>query len=59
MLTDFADSQAVLLVAGGSGITFAASILEELIGQACKGGIRTRSITLIWYAWLGFSVRSR
>lgn len=48
MFCDFSDAQSVLLVAGGSGITFAASILEELIGQAVEGRIRTRSITLVW-----------
>lgn len=52
MFTDFAESQAVLLFAGGSGITFAASVFEELIHQAIQGALvslrflpRTRVLT--------------
>lgn len=45
---DFADSQSVLLVAGGSGITFAASILEEIVGRASSSGVGTRNVTLVW-----------
>ncbi|GAA5986910.1 hypothetical protein JCM11641_006589 [Rhodosporidiobolus odoratus] len=48
MFTDFADGQAVILFAGGSGMTFGASILEELVDLACRGQLRTRSVTLIW-----------
>lgn len=46
--TDLSESQAVLLVAGGSGITFCAAILEEILGQAVEGTCRTRVITLVW-----------
>lgn len=56
MFNIFSDKQTVLLIAGGSGITFVASILEELVGQAInseKGSgksIRTTSIVLVWVA---------
>jgi hypothetical protein len=40
--------QSVILFAGGSGITFAASSLEELVGEAVKGRLRARSVTLVW-----------
>lgn len=48
MLTDFADAQSVLLVAGGSGITFCAPILEELVYLATVGKTSVRSVTLVW-----------
>ncbi|GAA6052042.1 hypothetical protein JCM3770_002336 [Rhodotorula araucariae] len=48
MYTDFADSHAVLLVAAGSGITFCASILEELVHSATLGQLAARSVTLVW-----------
>lgn len=48
MFTDFAESQAVLLIAGGSGITFAAAIFEELTGAAAAGHIRARTLILVW-----------
>ncbi|GAA5888537.1 hypothetical protein JCM5296_001063 [Sporobolomyces johnsonii] len=48
MYTDFADVQAAVLFAGGSGITFAASVLEELVGLAVKGRLRTRTVTVVW-----------
>ncbi|KAI5476960.1 hypothetical protein MNV49_006988 [Pseudohyphozyma bogoriensis] len=48
MYTDFSESQSVLLVAGGSGITFAASVLEEVIGLAVQGRGRTKAVTLVW-----------
>ncbi|KAL8292140.1 hypothetical protein RQP46_001606 [Phenoliferia psychrophenolica] len=50
MYQDFAEAQSVLLIAGGSGITFCASVLEELVGSAAqlRGNIRTRFVTLVW-----------
>ena len=50
MFHDFVESQAVLLLAGGSGITFCAAILEELVGSAAqpKANIRTRFVYLVW-----------
>ncbi|KAL8276777.1 hypothetical protein RQP46_010833 [Phenoliferia psychrophenolica] len=48
MFTDFSESQNVVLIAGGSGITFAASVLEEIVGQAVDGTCRTRTVTLVW-----------
>lgn len=48
MFTDFCESQNVVLFAGGSGITFAASVLEEILGLAVLGSCRTRSVTLVW-----------
>ncbi|GAA5837137.1 hypothetical protein JCM11251_005264 [Rhodosporidiobolus azoricus] len=48
MYTDFCDAQSAVLFAGGSGITFAASILEELIHLAQQGQLRTRTVTLVW-----------
>ncbi|KAK4698259.1 hypothetical protein P7C70_g8022, partial [Phenoliferia sp. Uapishka_3] len=48
MYTDFSESQNIILFAGGSGITFAASVLEEIIGQAIEGTCRARTLTLVW-----------
>lgn len=48
MFTDFSESQSVILFAGGSGISFAASVLEEIVGQAIDGTCRTRNVTLVW-----------
>lgn len=48
MLTDFADAQSVLLVAGGSGITFCAPLLEELVHLGTVGQTSVRSVTLVW-----------
>ncbi|BGP69264.1 hypothetical protein NBRC10513v2_002607 [Rhodotorula toruloides] len=48
MLTDFADAQSVLLIAGGSGITFCAPLLEELVYLATVGKSSVRSVTLVW-----------
>ncbi|BGP38859.1 hypothetical protein JCM10449v2_002797 [Rhodotorula kratochvilovae] len=48
MYTDFADSHAVVLVAAGSGITFCASVLEELVHLATQGQLAARSATLVW-----------
>lgn len=48
MLTDFANAQSVLLVAGGSGITFCAPLLEELVHLATVGKTSVRSVTLVW-----------
>ncbi|GAA5913972.1 ferric reductase family protein [Sporobolomyces salmoneus] len=45
---DFARYQSVLLFAGGSGITFCASILEELVARAARGDSNNREVTLIW-----------
>mgnify|MGYP001590391201 CR=1 FL=1 len=51
MFTDFAEYQSVLLLAGGSGISFAAPIFEELIARSAdlRGSIRTRHLTLVWW----------
>lgn len=46
--TDLSESQAVLLIAGGSGITFCASLLEEILGQAVEGRGVTQFVTLVW-----------
>ena len=48
MLSDFAESQTVVLIAGTSGMTFAASVLEDIVGKACQGSIYTRTVTLVW-----------
>ncbi|GEM06604.1 ferric-chelate reductase [Rhodotorula toruloides] len=48
MLTDFADAQSVILIAGGSGITFCAPLLEELVYLATVGKTSVRSVTLVW-----------
>ncbi|GAA5900268.1 hypothetical protein JCM6882_002293 [Rhodosporidiobolus microsporus] len=48
MFTDFCDAQSAVLFAGGSGITFAASTLEELVFLAQQGQLRTRTVTLVW-----------
>ncbi|GAA5861446.1 hypothetical protein JCM8547_006130 [Rhodosporidiobolus lusitaniae] len=48
MFTDFADCQSAIFFAGGSGITFAASSIEELVSLAVKGRLRTRTVTLVW-----------
>ncbi|GAA5961808.1 hypothetical protein JCM3765_004079 [Sporobolomyces pararoseus] len=45
---DFASFQSVLLFAGGTGITFCASILEELVGKAARGESSNQEITLVW-----------
>ncbi|GAA5881386.1 hypothetical protein JCM3774_002542 [Rhodotorula dairenensis] len=45
---DFAECEAVLLVAGGSGITSPLPLLEELVHLASKGLARTRVVTLVW-----------
>ena len=49
---DPARFEACMLVAGGSGLTFALSVLEDLIGSALRGGrrrrTRTRIIALVW-----------
>lgn len=55
MYTDFANAQSVILVAAGSGITFAASIFEELVGQAVGGKIRTSRINLVWSVFVSCS----
>ncbi|TNY24614.1 hypothetical protein DMC30DRAFT_114561 [Rhodotorula diobovata] len=48
MYTEYADASAVVLAAGGSGITFCASILEELVHLATQGRTSVRSATLVW-----------
>lgn len=48
MFTNCNESQSDILFAGGSGITFAASVLEEIVGQASNGTCRTRSVILVW-----------
>jgi hypothetical protein len=47
---DFAGFQSVLLFAGGSGITFCAGILEELIEKSSRGESSNRDVTLVWFA---------
>ncbi|KAJ6504187.1 hypothetical protein C8R47DRAFT_968696 [Mycena vitilis] len=46
----FNSYSAALFVAGGSGITFALSAIQELIQQDLKGESRVRVIELIWIA---------
>lgn len=50
---DYGTYESVLLVAGGSGITFTLGILDDLIGRIVKlgrpHGERTRRITFAWY----------
>ncbi|GAA5855222.1 hypothetical protein JCM9279_007510 [Rhodotorula babjevae] len=48
MYTDCVDSSAIVLIAGGSGITFCASVLEELVYLATQGRTSARSATLVW-----------
>ncbi|GAA5839445.1 hypothetical protein JCM5353_008703 [Sporobolomyces roseus] len=45
---NFASYQSVLLFAGGSGITYCASIFEELVGKAARGESMNRDIMLVW-----------
>lgn len=37
-----------MLVAGGSGITYALSTLQELVQKGMDGGSRVRAIDLAW-----------
>jgi len=50
---DFGTFESVLLVAGGSGVTFTLGILDDLVGRIVKlrrpNGERTRRITFAWY----------
>jgi ferric-chelate reductase len=49
---DLGDSEHVLLLAGGSGVTFALGMLDDILGRIVrhgrKGGERTRRIELAW-----------
>ncbi|GAA5975406.1 hypothetical protein JCM10908_005152 [Rhodotorula pacifica] len=45
---DFATCEAVILLAGGSGITSSLPLLEELVHLASKGKTCTRIVTLVW-----------
>jgi ferric-chelate reductase len=49
---DLWDYERVLLVAGGSGATFAIGMLDELVAACClsegKAGVKTESVDFIW-----------
>lgn len=42
------DTPAVLLCAGGSGISFVVSLVDELIGQIVEGSAATKTIWIVW-----------
>lgn len=50
---DYGAYESVLLVAGGSGVTFTLGVLDDLVGRVVKlgrpNGERTRRITFAWY----------
>ncbi|KAF8315153.1 hypothetical protein DL93DRAFT_2079335 [Clavulina sp. PMI_390] len=50
---DFGDFESVLLVSGGSGVTFTLGILDDLVGRIVKlrrsRGERTRRVVFAWY----------
>ena len=50
---DFGERETVLLVSGGSGVTFALCILDDLVGRIIKLGRplseRTKRIQFVWY----------
>lgn len=50
---DYGTYESVLLVAGGSGVTFTLGILDDLVGRIVKlgrpNGERTRRVTFAWY----------
>jgi len=50
---DFGEYEAVLLVSGGSGVTFSLGILDDLLGRIVRLGRpnreRTKRIDVIWY----------
>ena len=49
---DLGEYETALLVAGGSGITFALGVLDDIVGRVVRkgrsGGERTRAIELVW-----------
>lgn len=47
-MVDPADSQNVLLVAGGSGASFVIAVLEDLVSRSAMHKIRTEVAELIW-----------
>lgn len=42
------EAQSVMLVAGGSGITFVIAVLEELIGLISEGKGCTKVVWVLW-----------
>ncbi|KEP48010.1 ferric reductase NAD-binding domain protein [Rhizoctonia solani 123E] len=46
--TLFASSSGLLLVLGGSGITFGFSVLEDIIAKKASGDARTMCISFVW-----------
>jgi ferric-chelate reductase len=50
---DFGEYESVLLVSGGSGVTFSLGILDDLVGRIVKlkrkGGEKTKRIEFVWY----------
>jgi len=50
---DFAEYETALLVSGGSGVTFALGILDDLVGRIVKlgrpNGERTKKVEFVWY----------
>jgi ferredoxin-NADP reductase len=47
---DLADAENALICVGGSGITFALSLLEDAVGRAYQERARVENIVLVWYA---------
>jgi ferric-chelate reductase len=47
-MIDVADSRNVVLVAGGSGASFAVAVLEDLITRSVRGKACTEMADLIW-----------
>ncbi|TFK50651.1 iron reductase [Heliocybe sulcata] len=49
---DLGRYESVLLVAGGSGVTFSLSVLDDIVGRCCRlgrrGGEKTRRIEFAW-----------
>ncbi|KAL0948926.1 hypothetical protein HGRIS_009034 [Hohenbuehelia grisea] len=50
---DLGRHESVLLVAGGSGVTFTIGLLDDIVGRCAKlgrmGGERTRRVEFVWY----------
>ena len=44
----FSSFSAAVLVAGGSGITFALSVIQDLVQKDLKGESRVKVIELVW-----------
>lgn len=49
---DLGEYETALLIAGGSGITFALGMLDDIVGRVVRGrragGERTRKVELVW-----------